>query len=102
VGRNTTESAFVTGKTREHSLSYTEVGDICLLPDFSNLIILGGDKGHFLAVCSAFVTAVLAYLGCEIVGVTVGEAKSPRRAIPRAISLTLWRIVVFYVLLVLL
>lgn len=38
----------------------------------------------------------------ELVGVTVGEAQNPRRVIPRAIKLTFWRIVVFYVLSVLL
>ena len=35
-------------------------------------------------------------------GVTVGEAQNPRKVIPRAIKLTFWRIVVFYVLSVLL
>ncbi|KAL9100081.1 MAG: hypothetical protein Q9163_004505 [Psora crenata] len=34
--------------------------------------------------------------------VTVGEAQNPRKVIPRAIKLTFWRIVVFYVLSVLL
>lgn len=38
----------------------------------------------------------------RLVGVTVGEAQNPRRVIPRAIKLTFWRIVVFYVLSVLL
>lgn len=43
------------------------------------------------------VTAVFAYLGTELVGVTVGEAQNPRRNIPRAIKLTFWRICVFYI-----
>jgi amino acid transporter len=29
------------------------------------------------------VTAVFAYLGTELVGVTVGEAENPRKTIPR-------------------
>lgn len=33
-----------------------------------------------------------------MVGVTVGEAQNPRKVIPRAIKLTFWRIVIFYVL----
>jgi amino acid transporter len=61
-----------------------------------------GNKGRFLSVGSAFITATLAFLGCEIVGVTVGEAQNPRRAVPRAVKLTLWRIVSFYIVLVLL
>jgi amino acid transporter len=48
------------------------------------------------------VSATFAYLGTELVGVTVGEAQNPRRTIPRAIKLTFWRILVFYVLSVLL
>jgi len=65
------------------------------------------------------VTAVFAYLGqsrhchpaktplttstgTELVGVTVGEAQNPRKTIPRAIKLTFYRILFFYVLSVLL
>lgn len=47
-------------------------------------------------------TATFAYLGSELVGVTVGEAQNPRKVIPRAIKLTFWRILFFYVLSVLL
>ncbi|KAL8667974.1 MAG: hypothetical protein Q9168_007155 [Polycauliona sp. 1 TL-2023] len=61
-----------------------------------------GDTGRFLGLWSTFVTATFAYLGTELVGVTVGEAQNPRRVIPRAIKLTFWRIVIFYVLSVLL
>lgn len=62
--------------------------------------IATGAKGRFLAVWSTFTTAVFAYLGTELVGVTVGEAANPRKVIPRAIRLTFYRILVFYVLLV--
>lgn len=48
------------------------------------------------------ITAVFAYLGTELVGVTVGEAQNPRKAIPRAIRLTFFRILFFYCLSVLL
>lgn len=44
------------------------------------------------------VNATFAYLGTELVGVTVAEAENPRRTIPRAIRLTFYRIVVFYCL----
>jgi amino acid transporter len=37
-------------------------------------------------------------LGTELVGVTVGEAQNPRKTIPRAIKLTFFRILFFYVL----
>lgn len=61
-----------------------------------------GDAGNFIGLWASFVTAVFAYLGTELVGVTVGEAQNPRKVIPRAIKLTFWRILFFYVLSVLL
>ncbi|KAF7858563.1 hypothetical protein EAF04_009163 [Stromatinia cepivora] len=62
--------------------------------------ILTGHTGRFLAVWSTFTTAVFAYLGTELVGVTVGEAANPRKVIPKAIKLTFYRILLFYVVLV--
>lgn len=62
--------------------------------------IMTGAAGRFLAFWSVLTTAVFAYLGTELVGVTVGECQNPRRVIPRAIKLTFYRILVFYVLLV--
>lgn len=60
-----------------------------------------GSTGKFLAFWSTMVTAVFAYLGTELVGVTVGEAQNPRKVIPRAIKLTFYRILFFYCLSVL-
>ncbi|KAI9753072.1 MAG: oligosaccharyl transferase glycoprotein complex, beta subunit [Chaenotheca gracillima] len=57
-----------------------------------------GDTGRFLALWSTMVTATFAYLGTELVGVTVGEAQNPRKTIPRAIRLTFYRILFFYIL----
>ena len=62
--------------------------------------ISDGALGRFLGFWSSFVNAVFAYLGTELVGITVGEAENPRRNIPRAIKLTFWRILVFYIFLV--
>ncbi|CZT08718.1 probable DIP5 Glutamate and aspartate permease-able to mediate transport of other amino acids [Rhynchosporium graminicola] len=62
--------------------------------------ILKGAAGRFLATWATFTTAVFAYLGTELVGVTVGEASNPRKVIPRAIKLTFYRILLFYVVLV--
>ena len=61
-----------------------------------------GAAGNFYGFWSGIVTAVFAFLGTELVGVTVGEAQNPRRTVPRAIRLTFWRIVVFYIISVLL
>ncbi len=59
-------------------------------------IHIRGAEGRFVSFASVLVTAVFAYLGTELVGVTVGEAQNPRRNIPRAIKLTFYRICVFY------
>ncbi|KAJ3578033.1 hypothetical protein NPX13_g2533 [Xylaria arbuscula] len=59
---------------------------------------IGGALGRFLNFYSTLVTATFAFLGTELVGVTVGEAQNPRRTIPRAIRLTFYRIVVFYII----
>ncbi|RYP92134.1 hypothetical protein DL770_001715 [Monosporascus sp. CRB-9-2] len=55
-----------------------------------------GPSGKFLGFWSTMVTATFAYLGTELVGVTVGEAQNPRKTVPRAIKLTFYRIVFFY------
>jgi AAT family amino acid transporter len=40
---------------------------------------------------------MFAYLAVELVGVTAGEARDPRRTLPKAINTLPWRIVLFYV-----
>ncbi|KLJ11986.1 hypothetical protein EMPG_09627 [Blastomyces silverae] len=67
-------------------------------PGAFNTYIKEGSAGRFLAFWSTMVTATFAYLGTELVGVTVGEAQNPRKTIPRAIKLTFYRILFFYIL----
>lgn len=71
-------------------------------PGAFNTHIMDGAPGRFLAFWSTMVSATFAYLGTELVGVTVGEAQNPRKTIPKAIKLTFYRILVFYVVSVLL
>jgi AAT family amino acid transporter len=40
---------------------------------------------------------MFAYLAVELVGVTAGEARDPRRTLPKAINTLPWRIALFYV-----
>lgn len=51
----------------------------------------------FLGFWTTLINALFAYMGTELIGVTVGEAQNPRRNIPIAIRRTFWRILVFYV-----
>ncbi|KAG7664240.1 uncharacterized protein J8A68_002254 [[Candida] subhashii] len=66
--------------------------------DSSKDLVIEGSKGRFVAFVSVLVTAVFAYLGTELVGITFAEARNPRRSIPKAIKLTFYRIVIFYIL----
>ncbi|KAI9459487.1 dicarbixylic amino acid permease [Lactarius psammicola] len=51
----------------------------------------------FLGFWSTLTNALFAYIGTELIGVTVGEAQNPRKNIPIAIRRTFLRIVVFYI-----
>jgi amino acid transporter len=51
----------------------------------------------FLGFWSTLTNALFAYIGTELIGVTVGEAENPRRNIPRAIRKTFYRILIFYI-----
>lgn len=60
-----------------------------------------GSLGRFLGFWAVMVNATFAYLGTELVGVTAAEAQS-RKSVSKAIKLTFYRILIFYVLSVLL
>ncbi|KAG7664239.1 DIP5 [[Candida] subhashii] len=66
--------------------------------DASKGLVIDGSKGRFVAFVSVLVTAVFAFLGTELVGITFSETRNPRRSIPKAIKLTFYRIVIFYIL----
>ncbi len=51
----------------------------------------------FLGFWATLTNALFAYIGTELIGVTVGEAQAPRKNIPIAIRRTFFRIVVFYI-----
>ncbi|ROV96212.1 hypothetical protein VSDG_04990 [Cytospora chrysosperma] len=57
-----------------------------------------GSLGRFLGFWACMVQSCFAYTGTEIVGAAFAETPNPRKNIPKAISQTLWRITVFYVL----
>ncbi|KAJ7709955.1 dicarbixylic amino acid permease [Mycena rosella] len=51
----------------------------------------------FLGFWAVLTNALFAFIGTELIGVTVGEAQNPRKNIPIAIRRTFFRILVFYV-----
>ncbi|KAK6908424.1 amino acid transporter [Kwoniella mangroviensis CBS 10435] len=56
-----------------------------------------GDTGKFLGWWNAMVLALFAYTGSELVAITVGEARNPRKTVPAAIKKTFFRIIFFYI-----
>ena len=65
---------------------------------FSNLWSHGGFMPNgFSGVIAALPIVMFAYLGVEMIGVTAGEAKNPKKVIPRAINTVLIRILIFYI-----
>ncbi|MFD0051323.1 amino acid permease [Actinomycetes bacterium NPDC127524] len=65
---------------------------------FSNLYKNGGFFPHGLkGVLLSFQMVMFAYLGVEMLGVTAGEVKNPKKAIRKAIDTVFWRILIFYV-----
>lgn len=54
--------------------------------------------GKFLSFWNVFVQAAYSYIGTEIVAVTFGEARNPRKEVPKAIKRVFFRILFFYVL----
>jgi AAT family amino acid transporter len=56
-------------------------------------LFTGGWKGFFFALS----LVVAAYQGVELVGITAGEAKDPKKTLTKAIQSTIWRILIFYI-----
>ncbi|KAF8203090.1 amino acid permease [Pholiota molesta] len=57
-----------------------------------------GAKGRFLSYCSVLTQAAFSFVGTETVAIAAGEAKNPRRNIPKAINRVSVRILLFYIL----
>lgn len=63
-----------------------------------NLWVNGGFFSHgILGMILSLQVVMFAYGGIEIIGITAGEAKDPKKSIPKAINSVPLRILVFYV-----
>jgi amino acid transporter, AAT family len=64
----------------------------------SNLWNHGGFFAHGIkGVLMSLQMVMFAYLGIEMIGVTAGEVKNPKKTLSRAIDTVFWRILIFYV-----
>ncbi|KIK04264.1 hypothetical protein K443DRAFT_424867 [Laccaria amethystina LaAM-08-1] len=57
-----------------------------------------GAKGRFLGWWAVLTQAAFSFIGTEIVAIAAGEAKNPRRNLPKAIKRVYIRILLFYIL----
>ncbi|KAI0001988.1 amino acid permease [Russula vinacea] len=58
---------------------------------------IAGAKGRFLGFWAVLTQAAFSFIGTEIVAVAAGEAKNPRRNLPKAIRRVYIRILLFYI-----
>ncbi|KAJ3279147.1 hypothetical protein HK104_001705 [Borealophlyctis nickersoniae] len=54
-------------------------------------------KNGIIGVVDVFIVAFFSFGGTELVGITAGEVKNPRKNVPKAINQTFWRILLFYI-----
>ncbi|RDX55928.1 amino acid permease [Lentinus brumalis] len=58
---------------------------------------ISGSKGQFLGWFSVLTQSAFSFIGTEIVAIAAGEAKNPRRNLPKAIKRVYIRILLFYI-----
>lgn len=58
----------------------------------------GAFNNNFKGFCSVLITASFAFAGTEIVGLAAAESSNPRKQLPRACKFVVYRVVVFYAL----
>ncbi|KZT06916.1 amino acid permease [Laetiporus sulphureus 93-53] len=58
---------------------------------------IAGNKGRFLGWWAVMTQAAFSFIGTEIVAIAAGEAKNPRRNLPKAIRRVYVRILLFYI-----
>ncbi|KAL5530454.1 hypothetical protein ACEPAF_6712 [Sanghuangporus sanghuang] len=58
---------------------------------------IAGAKGRFLGWWAVMTQAAFSFIGTEIVAIAAGEAKNPRRNLPKAIKRVYVRILLFYI-----
>ncbi|KAJ7117306.1 amino acid permease [Mycena crocata] len=92
------ELGFDTGRILVGSAFKQEYGRLNeLLGPFVQYRGISGAKGRFLGWWAVMTQAAFSYIGTEIVAIAAGEAKNPRRNLPKAIRRVYIRILLFYI-----
>lgn len=58
---------------------------------------IGGNLGRFLQLWAAICSSTFSYVGTEVVFMTSGEVRNPRKTLPAATKIIFFRILIFYV-----
>jgi AAT family amino acid transporter len=65
---------------------------------FENLWTHGGFMPNGVTgILMSLVLVMFSFGGVELIGITAGEAKNPKKSIPSAINNVVWRILIFYI-----
>jgi amino acid transporter len=59
---------------------------------------ISGSLGQFLGFWSVLINAGFSFIGTEIISMTCGESRNPRKSVPSAIRKVFYRILIFYIL----
>ncbi|MFJ7974374.1 amino acid permease [Peribacillus sp. JNUCC 23] len=66
---------------------------------FSNYTAHGGFFPHGISgTLSAFLVVMFSYGGAELIGIAVTETKDTKKVLPKIIKGTVWRVILFYIL----
>lgn len=92
---------FSTGVNKDHSaIGFKYLIDPGGFKPYAEIYRDTGDNialAKFVAFVSVLIYGVFAYLGIELTGIVAAEASNPRKSIPKAVNLTIYRIIIFYV-----
>ncbi|MEI4831582.1 S-methylmethionine permease [Bacillus sp. FJAT-53711] len=66
-------------------------------PFFSNFTSTGLFPHGAFAIIMTMLAVNFAFSGTELIGIAAGETVNPETAIPKAIRITLWRLIIFFV-----
>lgn len=58
---------------------------------------IGGNLGRFLQLWYAICNSIFSYVGTEVVFMTSGEVRNPRKALPAAAKVIFFRVMIFFV-----
>ena len=68
-----------------------------ITPGFHHLFEDGLFPNGLTAVLSSLLIVAFAFSGTELIGIAAGETADPAQTVPKAIRMTLWRLIIFFV-----